>query len=117
MSNPSESVRHCIKSVMSMLVCHSIFFYDILLFYQCSGSTGVTARASVELPFYSKYILLAAYLASYNPPKTDKRFFSKVYQQAIFYTMPQMSFRYVYLEPKISILINGAFDKEYEELF
>ncbi|XP_070558277.1 origin recognition complex subunit 5-like [Ptychodera flava] len=37
----------------------------------------LTARANVELPYYSKYLLIAAYLASYNPAKSDKRFFSK----------------------------------------
>ena len=41
----------------------------------CAGSSQ---RAHVELPYYSKYLLLAAYFASYNPAKTDKRFFSKV---------------------------------------
>ena len=35
-------------------------------------------RTKVELPFYSKYLLIAAYLSSYNPAKTDKRFFAKV---------------------------------------
>ena len=35
------------------------------------------SRSHVELPFYSKYLLLAAYLASYNPAKTDRRFFTK----------------------------------------
>ncbi|XP_039264436.2 origin recognition complex subunit 5-like [Styela clava] len=31
----------------------------------------------VELPFYSKFLVIAAYLASYNPVKTDLRFFVK----------------------------------------
>ncbi|KAF2900267.1 hypothetical protein ILUMI_05920 [Ignelater luminosus] len=31
----------------------------------------------LELPFYAKYLLIAAYLASYNPPKEDKRLFMK----------------------------------------
>uniref|UniRef100_A0A3P9QEQ5 Origin recognition complex subunit 5 n=1 Tax=Poecilia reticulata TaxID=8081 RepID=A0A3P9QEQ5_POERE len=30
-----------------------------------------------ELPYYSKFLLIAAYLASYNPARTDKRFFVK----------------------------------------
>ncbi|RUS89133.1 hypothetical protein EGW08_003141 [Elysia chlorotica] len=34
-------------------------------------------RAHVELPFYSKFLLIAAYLASYNPLKCDRRFFAK----------------------------------------
>ncbi|CAG5095195.1 Similar to SDAD1: Protein SDA1 homolog (Homo sapiens) [Cotesia congregata] len=32
---------------------------------------------SFELPFYAKFMLIAAYLASYNPPKEDKRLFVK----------------------------------------
>merc|ERR1719228_3095163 len=34
-------------------------------------------RISIELPFYSKFLLIAAFLASYNPAKSDKRFFVK----------------------------------------
>lgn len=34
-------------------------------------------RANVELPFFSKFLLIAAYIASYNPPGSDKRFFMK----------------------------------------
>lgn len=32
---------------------------------------------SFELPYYAKYLLIAAYLASYNPVKEDKRLFMK----------------------------------------
>lgn len=32
---------------------------------------------SAPLPFYAKYLLIAAYLASYNPAKEDKRLFMK----------------------------------------
>ncbi|XP_024871303.1 origin recognition complex subunit 5 [Temnothorax curvispinosus] len=32
---------------------------------------------SFELPFYAKYMLIAAYLASYNPAKCDKHIFMK----------------------------------------
>ncbi|CAL8318812.1 unnamed protein product [Lota lota] len=38
---------------------------------------GLSAHAHVELPYYSKYLLIAAYLASYNPARTDRRFFLK----------------------------------------
>jgi origin recognition complex subunit 5 len=34
-------------------------------------------RLHVELPFHSKFLLIASYLASYNPVKADKRFFVK----------------------------------------
>lgn len=41
-------------------------------------STVVASRKrTVELPFYSKFLLLAAYMASYNPPSTDRRYFVK----------------------------------------
>ena len=43
-----------------------------------STPAPVGVASSLELPYYSKYLLLAAYIASYNPAKTDKRFFSKV---------------------------------------
>ncbi|XP_033103413.1 origin recognition complex subunit 5-like isoform X3 [Anneissia japonica] len=44
---------------------------------QFGALTCLSTRSKVELPFYSKYLLIAAYLASYNPAKTDRRFFSK----------------------------------------
>ncbi|XP_049880028.1 origin recognition complex subunit 5 [Pectinophora gossypiella] len=36
-----------------------------------------TFAQSFELPYYAKYLLIASYLASYNPPKEDKRLFMK----------------------------------------
>jgi origin recognition complex subunit 5 len=43
-----------------------------------SDIESVTKLAlSFELPCYSKYLLIAAYLASYNPAKEDKRLFVK----------------------------------------
>ena len=36
-----------------------------------------SSRLNIELPFYSKFLLIAAFLASYNPAKSDKRFFVK----------------------------------------
>ncbi|XP_043943222.1 origin recognition complex subunit 5 [Protopterus annectens] len=38
---------------------------------------GLSAYAHVELPYYSKFLLIAGYLASYNPARTDRRFFVK----------------------------------------
>ncbi|RMC10364.1 hypothetical protein DUI87_13167 [Hirundo rustica rustica] len=38
---------------------------------------GLSAHTHMELPYYSKFLLIAAYLASYNPVRTDKRFFLK----------------------------------------
>ncbi|XP_033646773.1 origin recognition complex subunit 5-like [Asterias rubens] len=42
-----------------------------------SQPSSLSSRAQIELPFYSKYLLIAAYLASYNPARYDRRFFSK----------------------------------------
>uniref|UniRef100_A0A8C4Q873 Origin recognition complex subunit 5 n=1 Tax=Eptatretus burgeri TaxID=7764 RepID=A0A8C4Q873_EPTBU len=38
-----------------------------------------SAPVCLELPFYSKFLLIAAYLAAYNPARTDSRFFLKVF--------------------------------------
>ncbi|XP_071551876.1 origin recognition complex subunit 5 [Panulirus ornatus] len=52
---------------------------------QCLTETGghelshtkSSVTAKMELPFYSKFLMIAAYLASYNPARTDRRFFMK----------------------------------------
>ena len=41
------------------------------------GEESKSKRLNVELPFFSKFLLLAAYLASYNPVSSDKRFFMR----------------------------------------
>jgi origin recognition complex subunit 5 len=40
-------------------------------------NTSLSSRMHLELPVYSKYLVIAAYIASYNPAKSDKRFFLK----------------------------------------
>ncbi|XP_011061142.1 PREDICTED: origin recognition complex subunit 5 [Acromyrmex echinatior] len=47
--------------------------------YQMSREIESTTKLalSFELPFYAKYMLIAAYLASYNPVKYDKHIFMK----------------------------------------
>ncbi|KAJ3024648.1 Origin recognition complex subunit 5, partial [Rhizophlyctis rosea] len=35
------------------------------------------ALYDVELPFYTKFLLIASFLASYNPPRLDVRYFSR----------------------------------------
>ncbi|KAI4139840.1 MAG: hypothetical protein LQ340_007964, partial [Diploschistes diacapsis] len=40
------------------------------------------APPSMELSYYTRYLLLAAYLASHNPPRTDQTFFSKSSERA-----------------------------------
>ncbi|GAB6029105.1 Origin recognition complex subunit 5 [Chamberlinius hualienensis] len=56
---------------------HQVYLRD-------SEGSGVDVQSAkpcetwrVELPFYSKYLLIAAYLASYNPAKLDKQYFLK----------------------------------------
>ncbi|KAK9889673.1 hypothetical protein WA026_007052 [Henosepilachna vigintioctopunctata] len=46
---------------------------------QSSSSTfsKQNVARTLELPFYAKYLLIAAFLASYNPAKEDKRMFVK----------------------------------------
>ncbi|XP_027899138.1 origin recognition complex subunit 5 isoform X2 [Xiphophorus couchianus] len=45
--------------------------------HETGALRGLSAHTHVELPYYSKFLLIAAYLASYNPARTDKRFFVK----------------------------------------
>ena len=40
----------------------------------CSTNIG---KLHTELPYYTKYLLIAAFVASYNPPRLDQRFFTR----------------------------------------
>lgn len=45
---------------------------------ESSGRDSISSKtAMVELPLYSRYLLIAAHLASYNPARSDRRFFMK----------------------------------------
>ena len=44
---------------------------------QLVGTSQQSGSKSIELPHVSKFLLISAYLASYNPARMDKRFFSK----------------------------------------
>ncbi len=50
-------------------------------------SVGLSAHAHIELPYYSKFLLIAAYLASFNPARTDRRFFLKVYWSILIFLL------------------------------
>jgi origin recognition complex subunit 5 len=43
--------------------------------------TKKIGRAEFELPYYTKFLLIATYLASYNPPKFDVRYFAKASEE------------------------------------
>uniref|UniRef100_F6TBB0 Origin recognition complex subunit 5 n=2 Tax=Ciona intestinalis TaxID=7719 RepID=F6TBB0_CIOIN len=45
--------------------------------YDLSKGNTVKSQNLVELPFYSKFLLISSYIASYNPSSTDRRFFLK----------------------------------------
>ena len=40
-------------------------------------SQDMMAKATHDLPYYSKFLLLSSYLASYNPSRLDVQFFTK----------------------------------------
>lgn len=44
---------------------------------QITSDLGSTKMQQLELPFYAKYLLIAAFLASHNDAKLDKRLFMK----------------------------------------
>ena len=50
---------------------------DILTHKIDTNQTTVNkvSRQDIELPYFAKYLLIAAYIASFNPPKSDMRFF------------------------------------------
>ncbi|XP_043093577.1 origin recognition complex subunit 5 isoform X2 [Puntigrus tetrazona] len=52
---------------------------------------GLSAHAHIELPYYSKFLLIAAYLASFNPARTDRRFFLKVHRSILISLLCVMS--------------------------
>ncbi|KAL1917229.1 uncharacterized protein VTP21DRAFT_4885 [Calcarisporiella thermophila] len=39
--------------------------------------TAANAGSGVELPYYTKFLLISSYIASYNPPRLDMRYFAK----------------------------------------
>ncbi|KAG0037205.1 Origin recognition complex subunit 5 [Podila clonocystis] len=43
--------------------------------------TAVDVQNVFDLPYFTKFILIASFLASYNPPKLDMRYFAKVSNQ------------------------------------
>lgn len=55
-------------------------FYRITEYNEQSKTESVLScktNQSLDLPYYAKYFLIAAFLASYNSPKDDKRLFVK----------------------------------------
>ncbi|XP_016135666.1 origin recognition complex subunit 5-like [Sinocyclocheilus grahami] len=48
---------------------------------------GLSAHAHIELPYYSKFLLIAAYLASFNSARTDRCFFLKVYWSILIFSL------------------------------
>ena len=43
-----------------------------------AGADNQPKSRGLELPFYTRYLLIAAYIASYNPKSADKKFFVQV---------------------------------------
>ncbi|KAF7726968.1 Origin recognition complex subunit 5 [Apophysomyces ossiformis] len=43
--------------------------------------TRESSRVDFDLPYFTKFLLIASYLASYNPPRFDVRYFSKTAEQ------------------------------------
>jgi len=81
--NVEKQLKKCLSTVHLREVASSqirdIFKQHEKEKLEGSANTSVASntRLTVELPYYSKYLLIAAYLSSYNPQKTDKRFFVK----------------------------------------
>lgn len=77
---------------ISLKMVFFIFFYPFPLLLSAieksfPPSVGLSAHAHIELPYYSKFLLIAAYLASFNPARTDRRFFLKVYWSILIFSL------------------------------
>ncbi|TPX63912.1 hypothetical protein SpCBS45565_g06279 [Spizellomyces sp. 'palustris'] len=56
---------------------HSVYLRDLSSHEYQKASVKSNHVYDVDLPYYTKFLLIAAFLASYNPPRLDVRFFSK----------------------------------------
>lgn len=52
--------------------------HDHLFFHIDNSDDANANEQTLDLPKFSKYLLVAAYCASYNPAISDRRFFLKV---------------------------------------
>ncbi|XP_046864696.1 origin recognition complex subunit 5-like isoform X2 [Xenia sp. Carnegie-2017] len=73
-----RNIEPCFRKAMSTVFLHEVSSVQWEQIQDGSyGVKGLSSCSSVELPYYSKYLLIASYLASYNPAKTDRQFFCK----------------------------------------
>lgn len=64
------------------------------------GAVSTNINTDILLPFYAKYLLIAAYLASYNPAREDKRLFMKEHDRR------RKTLAYTKRSAKVSELLN-----------
>ena len=69
----ARSLYRCVESEVKKVMANIHYQEATSMMTEDSKSK----RLGVELPFLSKFLLLASYLASYNPASTDKRFFMR----------------------------------------
>uniref|UniRef100_A0A672G744 Orc1-like AAA ATPase domain-containing protein n=1 Tax=Salarias fasciatus TaxID=181472 RepID=A0A672G744_SALFA len=73
-----RNIEPHLKKAMQTVYIREVSRWGLQMEEKESGALrGLSAHTHIELPYYSKFLLIAAYLASYNPARTDKRFFLK----------------------------------------
>lgn len=78
---PRQLWRHIephFKTVMSRIYLRGISLTEHGGLASDDPSSSSCPLRVLELPTFSKYLLIASFLASYNPSKSDRRIFSKV---------------------------------------
>jgi len=65
----------------SMFQAESALNERIVPLASIGNSTRKSIKNSHELPYYTSYLLIAAYLASYNPARQDQTFFMKAHER------------------------------------
>ncbi|KAJ3124551.1 Jouberin [Nowakowskiella sp. JEL0407] len=76
----AKHMEKILRPAMDKMYLRDVTLKEFSNFSGRSDSTQIqqTVRYDLELPFFTKYLLIAAYLASYNPQKLDSRYFSRV---------------------------------------
>ena len=68
-----EPVNVPFHSTRILLILLISFYFDVNI----EGVPMMAHEMTMDLPYVTKYLLIASYLASYNPSKFDLRYFSK----------------------------------------
>ncbi len=56
---------------------HTLYLRDVSSFDFLNDKQVIKRKLHADLPYFTKHLLVAAFIASYNPPRLDQRFFTR----------------------------------------